>query len=295
MAKIQFRETKFRAESLARIQQMVEIVDEYATAGLKLTARQLYYQFVSRGYIENKVQSYKNLTSLLTDARYAGLIDWEAIEDRGRQPDTPSEWDSIQALVRTAVRSYRLPRWEGQPCYAELWVEKQALAGVLEPMAREFHVTLSVNKGYSSASAMFEAAQRFQRNGNEGYPNYLFYLGDHDPSGEDMVRDIEDRLNEFGVEELRVEKIALTMEQVRKFRPPPNPAKTTDSRFEAYEAKHGKQSWEVDALPPDELQRLIRVAFEDVIDREAMDAVIAREERGKRALQRAANNIVDEE
>lgn len=292
VSKIKFRNTKFRPESLARIEQMSSIVDEYAEAGLKLTARQLYYQFVSRGYIENKVQSYKTLTNLLTDARYAGLIDWEAIEDRGRQPDVPSEWDSIQDLVHSAVRSYRLPRWENQPVYAELWVEKQALAGVLEPMAREFHVTLSVNKGYSSASAMFEAAQRFESRGGDRR-KYLFYLGDHDPSGEDMVRDIEDRLVEFGVDELTVEKVALNMDQVRKFRPPPNPAKVTDSRFEAYAEKYGHQSWEVDALPPNELQRLIRSAFEDVIDADAMEAIKLREQRGKKALQQAAVKIVD--
>jgi hypothetical protein len=290
MSKIQFRETKFRLESLARITQMQAIVDEYLEQGLRLTARQLYYQFVSRGLIPNKVQSYKNLTNLLTDARYAGLIDWDAIEDRGRQPDVPSEWDSIESLVKAAVRSYRLPRWESQPVYAELWVEKQALAGVLEPMAREFHVVLSVNKGYSSASAMFEAAERFNTRGGDRN-KILFYLGDHDPSGEDMVRDIRDRLVEFGVDDLEVTKLALTMAQVEEFNPPPNPAKTTDSRFAAYAAEHGDESWEVDALPPEELQRIIRMALEDVIDADAMESVKAREEAGKRALVKAAKKI----
>ena len=165
MSKIQFRHTKFKSESLVRIKQMQDIVNEYEQQGLRLTARQLYYQFVSRDLIPNKVSSYKNLTSLLTDARYAGLIDWDAIEDRGREADVPLEFASIQARVDAAVRNYRLPRWETQECYAELWVEKQALAGVLEPLAREFHVTLMVNKGYSSASAMFTSAQRFKRNG----------------------------------------------------------------------------------------------------------------------------------
>lgn len=233
MSKIQFRETKFRPETLARIKQMQEIVQEYAQQGFRLTARQL--------------------------------------------------------------RAYRLPRWEDQSQYAELWVEKQALAGVLEPMAQEFHVTLSVNKGYSSASAMFDAAQRFKENSNDGdKDSVLLYLGDHDPSGEDMVRDIEDRLHEFGVVNLEVKKIALTMAQVEEFDPPPNPAKTTDSRYESYAAKHGTESWEVDALPPDELQRLIRVAFEEVIDVDLMDAVKEREEKHKEKLRRAAARIKDE-
>lgn len=292
MSKIEFRSTKFKRESLARIEQMQDIVTEYAEQDLKLTARQLYYQFVSRGLIANKVQSYRNITSLLTDARYAGLIDWDAIEDRGRQPDVPSDWSSIQSLVSSALRSYRLPRWADQPKYAELWVEKQALAGVLEPMANEFHVTLLVNKGYSSASAMFEAAQRFKENSNNGdKDSVLLYLGDHDPSGEDMVRDIEDRLREFGVTNLDVKKIALTMTQVEAFDPPPNPAKTTDSRYEAYAAKHGTESWEVDALPPDELQRIIRREFEAIVDTDLMGAVKAREEHGKEKLRKAALRI----
>lgn len=293
MPTIQYRSTKFRADSLARIQQMQQIIGEYARQGLRLTARQLYYQFVARDLIPNKVQSYKNLTSLLTDARYAGLIDWSAIEDRGRQPDIPSQWDSIQDLVDAAVSSYRLPRWETQPTYSELWVEKQALAGVLEPMASEFHVVLSVNKGYSSASAMFEAAQRFRRRGGDK-PKILFYLGDHDPSGEDMVRDIEDRLLEFGVRNLSVRKLALTMDQIEEFQPPPNPAKSTDSRYAKYAEQHGDESWEVDALPPNELQTIIRSAFEEVVDSEAMDEIKAREERGKDALREAAGEIDDE-
>lgn len=294
MPTIQYRDTRFRRDSIERIKQMQEIVREYAAQGLRLTARQLFYQFVSRGLIPNKVQSYKNLTNLLTDARYAGLIDWDAIEDRGRQPDVPSEWDSIQDLVSAAVHSYRLPRWDTQPKYAELWVEKQALAGVLEPMASEFHVVLSVNKGYSSSSAMFAAARRFERRG-KGKPKILFYLGDHDPSGEDMVRDIEDRLIEFGVRSLKVVKLALTMPQIEEFNPPPNPAKTTDSRYEKYASEHGTESWEVDALPPDQLQRIIREAFEEVVDEDEMDSVKAREERGKDKLREAADTIDDSE
>lgn len=292
MAKIQFRQTKFKSESLARIVQMQEIVAEYAAQGLRLTARQLYYQFVSRDLIPNKVTAYKNLTGLLTDARYAGMIDWNAIEDRGREADQPSEWSSISNLVDAAVEGYRLPRWADQPCYAELWVEKQALAGVLEPLAKQFHVTLMVNKGYSSASAMYEASRRFRNNGGSR-DKLLFYLGDHDPSGEDMVRDIEDRLGEFGVRSLSVKKLALTMPQVEEYDPPPNPAKTTDSRYEAYAEKHGTESWEVDALPPNVLSQIIRDAFEEIVDHEAMDVVIARENRGKAALREAADNIVD--
>jgi hypothetical protein len=193
-----FRNINFRADSLTKIEKMVDIIHEYQNQNLRLTARQLYYQFVSRDLIQNTPAEYKKLTALLTDARYAGIVDWEAIEDRGRVPERSPEWSNLTSLIEAALRGYRLPRWQGQNKHVELWVEKQALAGVLWPLAQEFHVTLMVNKGYSSASAMYVAAQRIQEDAQ--LENIILYLGDHDPSGEDMVRDIVDRLYEFGAE-----------------------------------------------------------------------------------------------
>src|SRR5574340_1123013 len=157
----QFKMVRFSDQSRERIDKCNEIIEAYQAQGLRLTLRQLYYQLVTRNVIPNEEKSYKNLGSLIADARMAGLVDWSAIEDRVRQPREQPEWPSIQALVRSAVRSFRLPRWAGQPYYAELWVEKDALAGVLEPLASQFHVTLMVNRGYSSASAMYESARRF--------------------------------------------------------------------------------------------------------------------------------------
>ena len=293
MACIEFREIAFRPDKLARIKTVNEIISEYSAQGLRLSLRQLYYQHVAKGILENTERSYKNLGTLVSDGRLAGLIDWDAIEDRGRVADTPSEWSSISSLVDSALHAYRRPRWEGQPVYAELWVEKQALAGVLEPLARHYHATLLVNKGYSSQSSMFESAKRFKRGMGKHRPGLLFYLGDHDPSGEDMVRDVGDRLCMFGAP-VKVTKIALTMAQIRQYNPPPNPAKLSDSRAAAYVEKHGDSSWEVDALPPNVLTRLIRAAFDKVIDRKAMDAVIAREEREKTTLKDLAARAEDE-
>jgi len=286
-----FREINFRGKSRERIELMQTMIADYDSQGLRLTARQLYYQFVSRNVIENTERSYKNLTTLLTDARYAGLVSWSAIEDRGREPTQWREYASLGACVDSALRNYRLKRWDYQSNYAELWVEKQALAGVLEPLAAEFHVTLMVNKGYSSASAMWESAQRFMAHNHADQVAHLFYVGDHDPSGEDMVRDIGDRLREFGVRDLELVKVALTMDQVEEHQPPPNPAKRTDSRFEKYAELHGDESWEVDALPPQVLQQLIRDQLENVLDRDAWDKTIEREERDKAKLKKAVKGI----
>jgi hypothetical protein len=289
MATMAFRSTNFRPDTREKIDRMVSIVEEYAQQGLRLTARQLYYQFVSRDLCPNTPAEYKKLTTVLVDARYAGLVDWDSIEDRGRVPDRPSEWRDLNSLVESALRSYRLPRWEGQERYVELWVEKQALAGVLEPLALEFHITLMVNKGYSSASAMYEAAQRMLE--RPGMDPVVLYLGDHDPSGCDMVRDIKDRLEEFGVENLLVEKVALTMDQVDRYDPPPNPAKITDSRARAYIKRYGDKSWEVDALPPDVLAKLIREAVGKLVDMPKMKEIEAREESDKKRLRQMLKKL----
>lgn len=281
----QFIEKSFHRASMAKIATANAIIAAYADMDLRLTLRQLYYQFVAHHDLPNTEKSYKNLGRLLSDARLAGLVDWDAIEDRGRVPSIWSQWASIQDRVDQAVDNFRLPRWAGQENYAELWVEKQALAGVLEGVAYAHHATLMVNKGYSSQSAMYEAAKRFIRKGRRHDNLHLFYLGDMDPSGEDMVRDVRERLDMFGVRNLTVTKIALTMDQVEEYGPPPNPAKLSDSRAREYIAKWGRSSWEVDALDPATLVELITEAFDGVLDRKRMDRVIRREDKQREKLQ----------
>jgi len=287
-----YRARNFGADALARIETCNEILDDYRSQDLRLTLRQLYYQLVTKNAIRNTEKDYKNLGSLVSDARLAGKIDWDAIEDRVRQPRILSDFPSLEAAVDDLAATYRLPRWDGQENYVELWVEKDALAGVLTPLADEFHVTLMVNRGYSSQSAMYEAAGRFIDHGQR--EGILLYLGDHDPSGEDMVRDIRDRLEMFDAD-VEVTKVALTTAQVEEYGPPPNPTKMSDSRAPEYVAKHGESCWEVDALPPPVLQRLIRAAIRCHVDAKKMKAVIARETNHKLRLRDAAARIADEE
>ena len=282
-----FRPKRFSEASRDRIDLCNQVIDDYLAQGFRLTLRQLYYQLVTRNAIPNVEREYKNLSTLVSDARLAGLMDWDAIEDRVRQPRRASEFEDLGELVEAALASYRLPRWKTQKVYAELWVEKDALAGVLEPLAREHHVTLMVNRGYSSQSAMYESAHRFWRSAK---PGVLFYLGDHDPSGEDMVRDIQDRLDMFGADVV-VRKIALTMPQVEEHAPPPNPAKMSDPRAADYVAAHGRQSWEVDALTPNVLMAIIRSALRVVINVRAMAAMKKREEQDKTRLRHALETL----
>lgn len=218
-----------------------------------------------------------------------GLVDWDIIEDRIRIPKFVNEFADLADGIDTLHNAYRLNRWEGQDKYVETWVEKDALSGVLQPITSEYHVRLLVNRGYSSISAMHDAALRFRREEAMGKDCVVLYFGDHDPSGEDMVRDIDSRLDEFGCS-VEVQKIALTMEQIQQYNPPPNPAKMSDPRANDYVAKHGDESWELDALPPKVLNDLVTKAIEGQLDRALYDEMIEREDEDKKRL----NGFMDE-
>lgn len=322
-----FKQTKVRDTTLELVSYSQDVVEEYRRQGLRLTLRQLYYQLVTKNLIVNEEKSYKRLGKAVSTGRLAGLLDWDAIEDRGRVPKRHPQWKNVRSIVEAALHSYRLPRLEGQKTYVELWVEKEALAGVLEPIAERFHIVLMVNKGYSSQSAMYQAACRIDeacreqnKAGKEGRiisNPVILYLGDFDPSGEDMVRDISDRLNMFlegykveddtpyeyssptgwnteycGSLEVEVEKIAITKDQIQVYNPPPNPAKLSDSRAKAFIAEHGASSWEVDALPPAVLEQIVVDAVESYLDMDLVKEIIEREKEDKKLLRKAANDIM---
>ena len=123
--------------------------------------------------------------------RLAGLLDWNMIEDRGRETVLPAAWTSPAEIVRAAAKQFRVDRWKHQPCHVEVMVEKDALSGILEPVCNELHVRFTANKGYSSSSALYEAGKRIAyARFHENRQVHIFYLGDHDPSGIDMTRDI---------------------------------------------------------------------------------------------------------
>lgn len=288
-----FKKISFRSESEKMIGFCNEVIDEYLAQGLRLTLRQLYYQLVTKNIIKNEERSYKNLSSLVSDGRLAGRIDWDAIEDRVRVPVIPSEWRDLASLVDSALYSYRLPRWEKQIYYVELWVEKDALAGVLRPLASQYHIPLMVNRGYSSQSAMYEASKRFIDLPDSKTTRTILYLGDFDPSGEDMVRDIHDRMMTFGCgAEFEIKKIALTLDQVKKYNPPPNPTKHKDPRSRDFIAKYGASSWEVDAINPAELQKIVTREIKFCIDGDEMLKVIHREDSDKELLRAAVEKIM---
>lgn len=295
MAKEAFITKKFSPANEALIIKINAILGEYQLQGYRLSLRQLYYQLVARALIENTVQSYKRIGGLVSDARLAGLVDWAMIEDRGRNLVQNAHWDSPAHIIRIAARQFQIHKWEDQPYYIEVMVEKDALSGVLEPVCAELDIPITANKGYSSSSAMYEAAKRLKRRQDEGKQVTIIYLGDHDPSGIDMTRDVDDRLAQFArTSRIEVVRIALNMDQVEQWNPPENPAKETDSRFADYAALFGESSWELDAVEPRTLASLVRTAVFERRDVDLWSRAVAREKLMKLEMEKYAEQAEEE-
>lgn len=285
---IQYREINLRPKALATIERANEIIAEFSGQGFDLTLRQLFYQFVARGLIANTQREYKNLGGVVNDARLAGLIDWESIVDRTRELRNLPHWESPRDIVSACARQFNHDRWADQSAYVEVWIEKDALVGVIEGVCRRYDVPHFSCRGYTSQSEMWVAAQRIESKVDRDGALVILHLGDHDPSGMDMSRDIEERLRLFmggnANDSLEVRRIALNTDQVRQYNPPPNPAKITDSRARDYIRRFGRESWELDALDPNVITALIEAQLDELIDVDRWRAATMRQDEARGQL-----------
>lgn len=276
MPKIEYVPKTFTSAHLDIIATAEAICADYARQGFDLTLRQLYYQFVARGYLANKMQEYKRLGDIINAARLSGLLDWNYIVDRTRNLRGLSHWDDPAGVIASAAYGYRTDRWADQPHRVEVWIEKDALVGVITGVCQRHDVNYFSCRGYTSQSELWSAGRRLARYGSAGQKPIVIHLGDHDPSGVDMTRDIRERLELFGAD-VEVRRIALNMPQIRQYSPPPNPAKLTDSRATGYIREYGQSSWELDALDPATLDQLIEAEVlswrDDVLWQEATAAM----------------------
>lgn len=308
MPKIEYMPKAFRAASLERIEAADAICSDYAAQGYSLTLRQLYYVFVSRALLPNRTTEYDNLGALINDARLAGLIDWDHIVDRTRRLEQQPSWgsahqegtDSAHEFVRSVMPQFRTDKWATQALRMEVWIEKEALVDVVARPANGTQIPYFACRGYHSQSSAWAAAQRLEGYLDEGAERVVvLHLGDHDPSGIDMSRDIAARFELFlegdgyDPDLVEIRRIALNMDQVRQYNPPPNPAKMTDSRVGGYVARFGATSWELDALDPPTIDALIRGEVEAELDAEAWEEAERREEAGKALLTAATQRWAD--
>lgn len=301
------------------LNQIVEIVEKYERQGFQMTVRQVYYQMVARGHILNKQSEYQKISRVLTDARYAGIIDWSSIIDGARIPDLPSYFDNIDDLYREAKNSFKLDRWQGQEYYIELMTEKDAISTIIEPITTKYQITRSVGRGFTSATAVKDMARRFMNHRDK--KRVLLYLGDFDPEGlrisehdlpkrlgefeiggmfnvfdnpallkdfgldADSVALFKDTANMFSNTSIRIERIALNRDQIDKYNPPPQFAKNTSPNKVWYTNKYGTEDcWEVDALPPDAMIESVENAILKYFDESSWNKAILEEKRQLKKL-----------
>lgn len=259
------------------------ILSEYR---VRLTVRQVYYRLISPPYqlFANKATNYKSFDKVITKARKKREIDWRRIEDRARSTlggeknvfSSPEQY--VEWLFNVSEGHYDKSRWDGQPNYVEVWVEKDALSALFGSAVKPYRTVVFPSRGYSSFTKVMEALERFPKQKSIT----ILHFSDHDPSGLDMSRDIGSRLNDYsrGYQNggLVVKRVALDIDQVRALNLPSNPTKKADSRAKDYVAQYGDECWELDAIPPDTLSQWVRDAVEREID---MTAWKVAEEKAK--------------
>lgn len=259
-----------RAGSLALIEAAREVLEGAEADGFRLTLRAVYYRLVSRNLIPNDLRSYKRLAELLDRARWAGLLDRDAMDDAQR---VLAEWEtfgSAREALDDLAASFATDWWAGADYVVEVWAEKAAVSGIVRPVARRYLAPYMAARGFASLTALHDLAER-----SRWRPVLVLYVGDHDPSGLEMDRDLQGRIAALGGRAV-IRRVALTREQVEAHDLPPQPTKATDSRARGY---HHGGSWELDALPPAVLADLVRDAIrenlpEDFHDRREADRAI---------------------
>jgi len=282
---------KPHAATLAVVEQANTIIDEYLAQDFRLTLRQLFYQFVARALLENLFAQYKRLGGIIRNARDAGLIDWDAIEDRTRTVNTHAFWNSPSHIIGDDAEVYREDLWKGQRYRPEVWIEKDALIGVIEGVCTELRVPYFAHRGNNSQTLQYQAGRRFAGYLDQGLIPMVLHLADHDPNGIDMTRDNIERLRLYARTDIEVRRIALNMDQVQRYSPPPSFVKEGDTRTTGYRERFGTdECWELDALSPTVIADLIRREIEGLINQRAWRAALASEQQGSELLAGVAKN-----
>jgi hypothetical protein len=274
---------------LDAIKTIIERLHRY----LPLSDRQIHYQLLNDPPLihaskpgskyRNDMRSYKSLVELLTRARIAGLISFDAIHDPTRPVTTwrvdPSPGPFIRREADNFLKVYWRDRQTSQPLHIEILGEKNTVEGIIRPVAADYCIPYMLGRGYSSLPPRYEMAERFDLSGKDTL--LLLVLSDYDPEGEDIPHSFARSMrDDFGIEGVEFVKVALTREQVQELNLPPGlTAKEGSSRRQKFVERHGEHVYELEAVEPDRLQTILRNAIESVLD---MDLFRAEEQAERR-------------
>ena len=280
------RPIKRKRRSNADILSIQDAMYDLLLAENPMTVRQVFYRMVSEGVIDKTENAYKNtVVRQLGLMRRAGRIPFSWIADSTRWQRKPDTHSSLQSMLQYSADMYRHSVWNNQDAYVEVWLEKEALAGVLYNVTAEWDVPLMVTRGYPSISYLHVAAEQMTF---EERPCYLYYFGDHDPSGVDISRKTEADLREFATDvDLHFERMAVTLDQIEEFDLITRPTKKTDSRSKNFKG----ESVEVDAIPPATLKDIVRGCIQQHIDIDALKRMYAVEEAERETLNTIVANL----
>lgn len=281
-----------RPIKLRRGRQEVAAVREAMLAVLEedhpMTVRQVFYRLVSLGAIGKTETEYKaTVVRLLTEMRLEGEVPFDWLADNTRWMRKPPTFSSLESALRRTAEAYRRSVWDSQDVYVEIWLEKDALSGVMYEETADWDVPLMVTRGYPSVTFLHAAARAICA---QGKPAYLYYFGDHDPSGVDIPRNVEERLRQFTEgAEIHFQRVAVTPEQIALWGLPTRPTKISDTRSKGFLG----ESVEVDAIPPRQLRELVRDCIEGHIEPIALDRLLIVEREEREALQALAARWMD--
>src|SRR5215831_8869852 len=274
------RATKTEVE--ARRQALLEIID----AGRPMTVRQVFYQATVHGLVEKAESGYSKVQTDLTVMRRAGQLPYDWLADNTRWQRKPRSFNGVEQALRETAKFYRKNLWAGADCYVEIWLEKDALAGVIYPVTGMYDVPLMVARGYASLSFLYTAAEYIN---DLPVPTHIYHLGDFDPSGVNAGEKIEETLRELAPDaDISFERVAVTTEQIAEWNLPTRPTKASDTRAKNFGTAI---SVELDAIEPNQLRALVQEAIERHLPPEQFEKLKAAEESERDIITRPDGKI----
>jgi 5S rRNA maturation endonuclease (ribonuclease M5) len=259
--------------------------------GRKLTLRQVFYQLVAKKIIPNNLRAYKNLSYLIAKARKNGDIPWDVIRNHTRFVIKENSWPNFKDFTKKIEKIYHKSKLANQRNYIEIWIEKDSLREWFEPITKEFDVPLIICRGYPSITTLYEASKRLKEIQK---PIHILYFGDFDPSGEDIFRTIKEKLiKDFGVNrrKLHIKKVALTLKDIKKYKLPPAPTKSTDSRSGKFVKKYGDFAVELEALPVRVLEQKIKRSIKSLLNWKQFQKDLKKEKQETKKLRKLIEKI----